>query len=346
MNVRSLVLILAALLVAGGTAFLARGLLNPQQAQPVAQAPVEQPGKKVLVAKANLPAGSFIKEEDVSWQKWPTDGVNENYLVEGQTDVGTIVGAVARKGILAGEPITEAGIARPGDRGFLAAVLTPGMRAITIDVTDPTSVAGLAFPGDRVDLLLNMHFQLEGVTATGGTAKYEPQTSETVLENVRLLATDRNLNDIDKEAKSVNTVTIEVTPKQAEMVKVATSMGSMSLSLRGLAKPDGKSGPAVASSSDSKPTVASSDDAKPTQATFLAEGTPSTPSTPSAGKSGSSDTAANEDETPNRGQSSTFDVEVSRTMVELMSGKQNQIQVVHGSSTGVTIETVQTQASK
>src|SRR5215475_5815153 len=246
MNVRSLVLILAALLVAGGTAFVARGLLNPQQPQPVAQAPVEQPGKKVLVAKANLPTGTFIKEEDVTWQKWPTDGVNENYLVEGQTDVSTIVGAVARKGILAGEPITEAGIARPGDRGFL------------------------------VDLLLNMHFQLEGVTATGGTAKYEPQTSETVLENVRLLATDRNLNDIDKEAKSVNTVTIEVTPKQAEMVKVATSMGSLSLSLRGLAKPDGKSGPAVASSSDSKPTVASSDDVKPTQATFLAEGTPST----------------------------------------------------------------------
>src|SRR5215813_3327789 len=344
MNVRSLVLILAALLVAGGTAFLARGLLNPQQPQPVAQAPAEQPGKKVLVAKANLPSGTFIKEEDVSWQKWPTDGVNENYLVEGQTDVSTIVGAVARKAILAGEPITEAGIARPGDRGFLAAVLAPGMRAVTIDVTDPQSVAGLAFPGDRVDLLLNLHFQLEGVTATGGTAKYEPQTSETVLENVRLLATDRNLNDIDKEAKSVNTVTIEVTPKQAEMVKVATSMGSLSLSLRGLAKPDGKSGPAVAST-ESKPAVANNDDVKPTQATFLAD--TGAQSSPSAGTDNNSATHTNpfeDDEAPSRGQSSTFDVEVSRTMVELMSGKQNQI--VHGSSTGVMIETVQTQASK
>src|SRR5262245_3677264 len=278
MNVRSLVLILAALLVAGGTAFVARGLLNPQQPQPVAQAPVEQPGKKVLVAKANLPAGTFIKEEDVTWQKWPTDGVNENYLVEGQTDVSTIAGAVARKGILAGEPITEAGIARPGDRGFLAAVLAPGMRAITIDTTDPQSVAGLAFPGDRVDLILNMHFVLEGQTATGGTAKYEPQTSETVLENVRLLATNRTLNDIDKEAKAVNTVTIEVTPKQAEMVKVATSMGTMSLALRGLANPESKSGPAVASS-ESKPAVANNDDVKPTQATFLADtGAQSSPS--------------------------------------------------------------------
>jgi len=78
---------------------------------------------------------------------------------------------------------------------------------------------------------------------------------------------------------------------------------------------------------------------KPTQATFLAEGT-----TPPANSSANSSATANEDETPTRGQSSTFDVEVSRTMVELMSGKQNQIQVVHGSSTGVQIETVQTQA--
>src|SRR5262249_41692383 len=185
-----------------------------------------------------------------------------------------------------------------------------------------------------------------GVTATGGTAKYEPQTSETVLENVRLLATDRNLNDVDKEAKAVNTVTIEVTPKQAEMVKVATSMGTMSLSLRGLANPENKSGPAVASS-ESKPAVANNDDVKPTQATFLAD--TGAQSSPSAGTDNNSATHANpfeDDEAPSRGQSSTFDVEVSRTMVELMSGKQNQIQVVHGSSTGVTIETVQTQASK
>src|SRR5215813_7357226 len=250
MNVRSLVLILAALLVAGGTAFVARGLLNPQQPQPVAQAPVEQPGKKVLVAKANLPTGTFIKEEDVTWQKWPTDGVNENYLVEGQTDISTIAGAVARHGIVAGEPITEASIARPGDRGFLAAVLSPGMRAISIDVNEPSSVAGLVFTGDRIDLLLNMQFTIKeiGPDGTLQTSDYHPQTSETILENVRMLATDRNLNDIDSEPKKLNTVTIEVTPKQAEMVKVAASMGQLNVSLRGLGMPDGaKSGPTVAS---------------------------------------------------------------------------------------------------
>jgi len=340
MNVRSLVLIAAALLVAGGTAFVARGLLNPPPAPQQVQAAPEQQSKKVLVAKANLPTGTFIKEEDVTWQKWPTDGVNENYLVEGVTDVNTIVGAVARKGILAGEPITEAGIARPGDRGFLAAVLSPGMRAITIDVTDPSSVAGLAFPGDRIDLLLNLRFTLENSAGSpDGGAKYEPQTSETILENVRVLATDRNLNDINSEAKSVNTATIEVTPKQAEMVKVAASMGQLSMSLRGLAKPgDGKSNPAVASNGSLTPTKAS----------FMADA--SMPATTPGGvekgsnsssTTGSSNVAMGEDETPTRGQSSTFDVEVSRPLVELMSGKQTSIQVVHGSATGAAvIETV------
>jgi pilus assembly protein CpaB len=176
MNAKSLILIVAALLFAGGTAFVASRLMVPK---PVQQAQVqEQPGKKVLVAKGNLPAGTFIKEEDVSWQKWPTDGVNDNYLLDG-TDISTVVGAVVRKGIVAGEPITEAQIARPGDRGFLAAVLTPGMRAISIDVNEPSSVAGLVFPGDRIDVLLNMQFTIQEVGPDGSmqASQYRPQTA-------------------------------------------------------------------------------------------------------------------------------------------------------------------------
>src|SRR5262245_2845199 len=157
MNVKSVILIVAALLFAGGTAFVASRLIStPQQ---TAAKPKEELAKKVLVAKGNLPAGTFIKDEDVPWQKWPTDGVNEAYLVEGQATLDTVVGAVVRKGIVAGGPITEAQIARPGDRGFLAAVLTPGMRAISISVNEPSSVAGLIFPGDRLDVLLNFKFK-------------------------------------------------------------------------------------------------------------------------------------------------------------------------------------------
>jgi pilus assembly protein CpaB len=322
MNVKSVILIVAALLFAGGTAFVASRLMSTPQ-QTVAKAPKEEPAKKVLVAKGNLPAGTFIKEEDLSWQKWPTDGVNESYLLEGQAEMDTVVGAVVRKGIVAGEPITEAQIARPGDRGFLAAVLTPGMRAISISVNEPSSVTGLIFPGDRLDILLNMKFKLSG----GGSeddSSYKPQTSETVLENVRLLATDRRLNDIDGDAKKVKTVTIEVTPKQAEMIKVAASMGDLHMSLRGLATPDGKS---------SGPTVASAQ-ASATPAAFRAETVAETPGTGEKDRQSRPDLESVFNEAPpERGDTYTFDLEVSRPMQELMHPG-GLVQVIRGSNSG------------
>jgi pilus assembly protein CpaB len=320
MNVKSVILIVAALLFAGGTAFVASKMMGHKP--PVQQAQVQEaPAKKVLVAKGNLPAGTFIKEEDVSWQKWPVDGVNDAYLLEGQADISTVVGAVVRKGIVAGSPITEAQIARPGDRGFLAAVLTPGMRAISIDVNEPSSVAGLVFPGDRVDVLLNMQFTIQ--QADGSQSNYRPQTSETVLENVRLLATDRNLNDIEGEPKKLNTVTVELTPKQAEMIKVAAQMGQLALSLRGLGMPDGKgSGPTVASAQ----TAASS---------FFAQQAADTTG-PESGqpKDKSKSNAADEDPAPERGETYTFDTEVSRPMQELMNPNGKAIQIVRGAPTG------------
>jgi pilus assembly protein CpaB len=315
MNAKSLILIVAALLFAGGTAFVASRLMGQK---PVQQVQVqEQPGKKVLVAKGNLPAGTFIKEEDISWQKWPTDGVNDNYLLDG-TDINTVVGAVVRKGIVAGEPITEAQIARPGDRGFLAAVLTPGMRAISIDVNEPSSVAGLVFPGDRIDVLLNMQFTITETGSDGSqqASQYRPQTSETVLENVRLLATDRNLNDNEGEPKKINTVTIEVTPKQAEMIKVAASMGQLALSLRGLGMPDGKtSGPTVASFFASRPPIRR-------------------PGPKRASRRQVEHRPRRRDPAPERGETYTFDTEVSRPMQELMHPNGNTIQVIRGQPTG------------
>lgn len=322
MNVKSVILVFAALLFAGGTAFVASRLMGTHK--PAQQAQVqEQPGKKVLVAKGNLPSGTFIKEDDVSWQKWPVDGINDSYLVEGQADLSKVVGAVIRKGVVAGEPITEAKIARPGDRGFLAAVLTPGMRAISIEVNEPSSVAGLVFPGDRVDVLLNMEFVVVYmVDGKEETSQIKPKSSETVLENVRLLATDRNLNDIEGEPKKITTVTIEVTPKQAEMIKVAASMGQLALSLRGLGMPDGKAG---------GPTVAS---AQTAATSFFAQQAADTPGGPEENKPKSKSNAdsAEGDPAPERGDTYTFDTEVSRPLEELRNptGKKNGIQVVRG----------------
>jgi pilus assembly protein CpaB len=250
MSGRGVLLILALLLLGASAIFFGRAWLIAQtQQQPAPQPVVEAPKPVVtlvLVAKSDIPIGTFLREDLVGWQAWPNDSLDPNYMVQGQNDPRTqapydpktLVGTVARLSISAGQPITNARIVHPGEQGFLAAALKPGMRAITVGVSEVSGIAGLVFPGDRVDLLLT--HEVEGV---GGAAKRH--ASETVLENIRVLAIDQSLNhqiDSSKNPGPVivgKTATIEVSPKQAEMVAVAGTLGSLSLSLRSLASTEG-----------------------------------------------------------------------------------------------------------
>lgn len=217
-------LIAAALLLTIGTIFVARAWLDANKAAKPKEiaAPVQT---KVLVARANLPVGSFVNEQQLRWQTWPDNNLPESYLVSGRFKQDSLYGAVVRRGFTAGQPINLSQLVKPGDRGFLAAVLQPGFRAYSINVTATTSIAGLVFPGDRVDLLL-------AHTLKGGGG----QVSETVLTNLRVLAIDQTVNDQTKKPKVGKTVTFEVTPKQAEILAVVSGLGRLSLSLRSLAK--------------------------------------------------------------------------------------------------------------
>lgn len=230
MNVRTIVLAVVALAIAGAAAFFVRAWLSAEQAKPVQQAE-EQRGLAVLVAKADLPAGTFIKDNDLRWQPWPNDTLDPTYMIEGKMEMTSLFGAVVRRGIDAGEPITPGRVVKPGDRGFLAAVLKPGMRAISIAVNETSGVSGLVFPGDRVDIILT-----HALPGADGTLPL--RVSETVLENVRVLALDQKLDDVKGEPALASTATIEVTPKQVEMIAVVGELGRMSLSLRSLGKPE------------------------------------------------------------------------------------------------------------
>jgi pilus assembly protein CpaB len=189
---------------------------------------------KVMVARKPLPSGTFLKPEDLEWRDWPENGVAKAYLVRGKRTVDEVVGAVVRRGISAGEPITDGRIVMPGDRGFMAAVLTPGLRAVSIPVNATTGIAGLVFPGDRIDLILTQKIQ-----RGKGQNRTTHRVAETVLTGVRVLAIDQRTSDQKGTGKRKNkvgkTTTIEVTPKQAEMVAVASVLGKLSLSLRSLA---------------------------------------------------------------------------------------------------------------
>jgi pilus assembly protein CpaB len=142
------------------------------------------------------------------------------------------VGTVVRNAVTAGQPLTQGSIVKPGDRGFLAAALGPGMRAVTVPVSALTGVAGFVFPGDRVDLVLT-----QNVEASAGPPL---KVSETIVRNLRVLATDqRSSPSIDDKVNTVvseyKLVTIEATPRIAEKITVAQSIGTISLSLRSLA---------------------------------------------------------------------------------------------------------------
>lgn len=231
MSVRNIILIVAAVLIMAGTGLIARSWLANQRAQMATapQAAPQAPVKKtyVLVADSDMPTGSFVKEENLTWQVWPDDKLHPSYLTKEQTEVKDLVGAVVRRAIAAGEPVTNSRILTPGDRGFLAAVLRPGYRAVAVRVDATSSISGLVFPGDRVDILL---------THSVKNGEIQRRASETVLTNVRILAIDQKTNDTDESPKVGKNATLEVTPKQAEMLAVLGELGKLSFALRSLAK--------------------------------------------------------------------------------------------------------------
>jgi pilus assembly protein CpaB len=234
MDVKKLALLIGALVIAVITAVMARNMFAGAGAQQAVAAPAVPVGPKVLVAKKALPVGTIIDADSFTLQPWPKELMQSAYYVEGQPDGDPkrLMGTVVRYPLTAGQPVTRGSLVGPQDRGFLAAALGPGMRAVTVPVTVTSGVAGFVFPGDHVDMVLTQSVQ-------GGGEGLPLKVSETIIRNIRVLATDQRLTekgeDGKPEVKTFTSVTIEVTPRIAEKIAVAQSLGSLSLSLRSIA---------------------------------------------------------------------------------------------------------------
>jgi pilus assembly protein CpaB len=266
MDRKKLILLVAALVIAALTAFMARTMFSGGEPAPAVSP--EPTGPQVLVATRALPVGTIITADAFRYQPWPKELVEAAYfmkpdgapapgIIGGPTEDATkeLLGTVVRNPITAGQPLTKGALVFPGDRGFLAAALGPGMRAVTVPVSALTGVAGFVFPGDRVDMVLTQNVAGQG---TGDTLK----VSETIIRNLRVLATDQRAQAAKDEAgntvvSAYKLVTLEVTPRLAEKIAVAQTIGTLSLSLRALADNAAELEQALASGSIDLPKGAS-----------------------------------------------------------------------------------------
>jgi len=204
--------------------------------------------EEILVATVPLQAGTFLRAEDLTWSLIPraaelgeivrpSEAARRAKPEIDEETKASLYGAALRPAhtIAPGEPIRRSRIVKPSDREFLQVVLAPGARAIAIPVITGEASTGLLFPGDRVDVILTQNFKADNAPIT------RRSVSETVVENLRVLT----IETLDPKAggraangSSSRTVTLEVTPEQAETINVATELGKLSLTLRSVNGPD------------------------------------------------------------------------------------------------------------
>jgi pilus assembly protein CpaB len=183
----------------------------------------------VLVAATAINLGDSVRGDDLKWQRWPVEGLTPGLISRNaRPDAPTeLSGAVARAPFIAGEPIKEQKLIKISEGGVMAAILPSGMRAISTPIREETAAGGFILPNDRVDVILSHKMRV---------GSREEQASEAVLRNVRVLAIGQEIENKDGEKVATGkTATLELTPRQAEVLALAQSMGEISLSLRSLA---------------------------------------------------------------------------------------------------------------
>ena len=232
-----ILLVLVVVLGLGGLGVLGLVAFGPAPPPPAAvAAPPERVA--VIVAARAVQAGTLLKPEDLAARDTLVEDLPAGALRDTPDARIDLIGAMVRRTLAPGEALRLDGLLRPGENGFLAAVLAPGMRAVTVGVDAVTGTAGLIWPGDRVDVILTQAFDENDIAPARRVA------GETVLSASRVIAVDRHLvqgmqpGAVGDSLRETNrTVTIEVTPEQATRLAVATRLGRLSLALRAAGSP-------------------------------------------------------------------------------------------------------------
>lgn len=259
-----LLIILSLVLSAVGLGVLGYQVLTPaapvlEAAAPSVAAPPPPARVRIVIAARPLLAGTLLKDEDFATKELAPEEVPEGFVAPGEESRLELRGALLRRYLDADTPLNRADVLRPRDRGFLAAVLRPGMRAISVGVDVVTGTAGLIWPGDQVDLILTQE-----LAATDAPIARRV-IGETVLSNIRVIAVDQQFTRGADPAEATlgriaRTVTLEVSAEEAERVAVASRLGRIALTVRAIERPETELVPNGASlfSGDVSPALARS----------------------------------------------------------------------------------------
>jgi pilus assembly protein CpaB len=190
----------------------------------------------IIVAILDIPMGTRITPEHITWKKWPEEALTENLIdnISRPDALAELNTAVTRQTIYAGEPIVQRKVVLSGERGQMSALLKPGMRAIATRISVDSAAGGFIKPNDRVDIVLTTQLKTDVPNNTANTQSAYLAT--TIFENVHVLAIDQTYGQgPDGQATVVgSTALLELSQSDAEALIEAQSKGDMSMTLRGL----------------------------------------------------------------------------------------------------------------
>jgi pilus assembly protein CpaB len=190
---------------------------------------------EVLVAMKDIQMGERLADTSIAWKEWPASNVGPTMITRADKPDAreTYQSSRARLAIFEGEPIADKKLVIPGQAGFMSAILPKGMRAISVAISERSAAGGFILPNDRVDVILTR--KLDDPNSNQKVVK-----SEIVLTNVRVLAINQTYRQETTEEKVTvtegKTATLELDPRQTEVISMVESAGELSLALRSIAE--------------------------------------------------------------------------------------------------------------
>lgn len=207
----------------------------------------EEAKVQILVAAKDLGAGAILDDKQMEWREWPEQSVFKGAIVRaGDKKPTEMVSGTLKRGVAEGEPIMAVMVVAGATENFLSVMLTPGKRAVSVNVDASSMVAGFARPGDYVDVIVVYQVNTDDIDdpqmQSSAKDMIDENAAETIIQNVKVLAVDQTTSrSKDDLAKVGRTITLELSPEQAEQIAVADEFGDLKLSLRRIGDDDVRS---------------------------------------------------------------------------------------------------------